>query len=98
MYLDCPADKLLSENLRQQRVSTLTGERLAVSGVSLAPYSSRAFSLTSGTVQGESPSVLSGNRLETPFAIVEFDEHGYLRSLRDKAAGLREPVDEAGYV
>ncbi|MBQ8897075.1 MAG: alpha-mannosidase [Clostridia bacterium] len=72
----------------QQWTSDVYGRRrLAVSGVKLAPYSAKSFGYGRGELNGESAFCLEGNKLETPFAFVTFDDRGYISSFIDKASG-----------
>lgn len=90
VYLDVPAGTRLAEDAVQQRVDTLHGEKLAVAGLKLKPFSARSFILERGGVSCESPFRLEGNRLETPFAEILFDESGRIASFKDKTARGRE--------
>ncbi len=72
----------------QQWTSDVYGRRrLAVSGVKLAPYSAKSFGYGRSLPETESPFVLDGNKLETPFASIVFDDRGYMASFIDKESG-----------
>ncbi|MFB9278825.1 alpha-mannosidase [Cohnella cellulosilytica] len=75
---------------RTQRVRDVFGsDKLLVGDVRVPALGAATLELT-GDEAGEraaSPFRFSGRMLETPFASVVFDEHGYLASFVDKASG-----------
>ena len=101
LYLAVPMGTCLvdgCDEMEQQRVQTLDGsEKLAVRGVVIPAYSSRVFEMKSGMPEPrlDEPVFVwhSDNVLETPCAVVTFDERGYMTSFYDKAADreLRNP-------
>lgn len=71
-----------------QRYTDIDGnERLAIGGLKIPAFSSVGIELADAPVAGESPFKYDGRVLETPFAVITFDENGYIASLIDKASG-----------
>ena len=72
----------------QQRTETVDGDRvLAVAGVKLPAFASKAFEILSENMQEkESAFLMQGNVLVTPFYRVTFDDRGYIGSLIDLEA------------
>jgi alpha-mannosidase len=91
MYLD-EGSYILPSSARQQPVATLLhGKKVAVAGLTLEPFSSRSVERGESTPKpGASPFLYAGNRLETPFATVQFADNGTIASFRDKTAHNRE--------
>lgn len=89
LYLD--TDKYIDtdENVIQQFVEDIDGnKKLAVVGVKLPALSSVVLSHGDKTPCKESDSskfIYNGNKLETPFALIEFNEKGYISSYIDKS-------------
>ncbi|MDD6263013.1 MAG: glycoside hydrolase family 38 C-terminal domain-containing protein [Clostridiales bacterium] len=78
----------LSGVKKQQWTTGVDGRRrLAVSGVTLEPYSARSFGYTRADISAPSAFRLDGDRLETPYAVIVFDGRGYISSFVDKASG-----------
>lgn len=74
------------DGYRAQRVNNVKGEtKLAVGGVIVAPYASVKLEESTGC-SCESKFSYDGKTLETPFAIVTFNENGTISSFIDRAA------------
>lgn len=98
LYVEYRAGMRVKGDYAEQRVETVEGKvLLAVSGVKIAPYASVTLEWEQGEAAGCSPFILAGDTLETPFATVQFDDCGYLRSVKDKRAGNRELCSPNGY-
>ena len=99
VYLDFFPGKRLSGNVKQQLIENISGEKkLAVSGLNIKAYSSVCAKWETGDITDEkTPFDIQGNTLETPFASVQFDSHGYICSFKDKNANNRELCAENGY-
>lgn len=72
-----------------QRIVDVAGrEKLLVGGVVVPALGAATISLRpSQDKAAGSPFRVDGNVVETPFAVVAFDEYGYIRSFVDKASG-----------
>ena len=71
-----------------QRYTDLFGnEKLAVGGVKLPGFGEKEIALCETPKDAPSPFSYDGTKLETPFAILTFDESGYIASWIDKASG-----------
>jgi alpha-mannosidase len=79
-----PADS----SLMSQRIIDVFGqEKLLISGIEIPAMGVHTITLIPGLLKEvTSPFEWNGNRLETPFAIVLFDEFGYIASFTDKAS------------
>jgi alpha-mannosidase len=90
-YLE-EGDYELPEGARQQKTETLLGgKKTAVAGFVLPALGGRSLAPASKTPDpGPSPFSFSGDRLETPFALIRFAENGTIASFLDKGAGNRE--------
>ena len=87
LYLELPEGRVVEGFVQQRINSVLHGDRTAVSGVVLPAFSARTLTLTTDAPRSESPFRADGNSLETPFALITFDENGAISSFIDKAAG-----------
>lgn len=75
-------------NYRQQTFVDADGvQRLAVAGVKVDAFGSLVLRKTKESKAEKSAFSVEGNRLETPFYRVLFDEKGYLEALTDKRNG-----------
>jgi alpha-mannosidase len=83
------SDGLIPDNLASQRIEDAAGrDWLLIGGVNVPAMGAKVITLKQGHLNKlPSPFHLEGNRLETPYANVVFDEYGYLSSLVDKASG-----------
>ncbi|MDR2177277.1 MAG: glycosyl hydrolase-related protein [Treponema sp.] len=90
-YLD-QGDYELPAGARQQKTrSLLGGKKTAIAGFVIPALSSRAIAPAAKPAgAGASPFSFSGNKLETPFALIRFAENGTIDSFLDKTAGNRE--------
>lgn len=85
IFLECDEGLMVNCDCRQQSYKNLDGKNiLIISGLTVPAFSSIQLELVKGEPNGESVVSLSGNRLSTPFADIEFDEKGYISSLWDK--------------
>ncbi len=88
LYLDYIDGYIVNGDYKQQIVTDLKGEKkLAVMGVIVPAFSSIVLELIEGEVTEVSVFELNGNKLSTPFALVEFNEKGYIQSFIDKRLG-----------
>jgi alpha-mannosidase len=75
-----------AELLRSQEIQDLDGERIViVQGLILPPLSGTAICFEPISTKAESPFSYNVTTLETPCLSVQFDDHGYIVSLIDKA-------------
>ena len=87
-----PADT----DVTSQWITDVQGRRrLAVSRLTVPALGSIVVDLVAGRSRGRSPFTVDGDRIETPHAVVEFDDIGRIVSLVDKATD-REIVDTPG--
>ena len=71
-----------------QRFTDVCGrEKLAVGGVKLPGFGCAVLELSDTPKAEASPFAYDGTTLETPFAVLCFDENGYIASLVDKRSG-----------
>ena len=88
VYIPVEDHTMVQGGYAQQRFTDLNGHTmLALGGLKLAAFSSAVLRLTGGEPSGSSPFRYSGDRLETPFAFVAFDESGFISSFVDKRNG-----------
>ncbi|WP_282936134.1 glycoside hydrolase family 38 C-terminal domain-containing protein [Paenibacillus sp. RC67] len=82
-----PADSAYS----WQWIRDIAGrEKLLIGGTSVPAMGAITLRLRNGSgSSGNSPFKLEGQRLETPFAIVTFDEYGYIDSFVDRSSGRK---------
>ena len=84
LYLDGSVSGV--SGYRTQRVSTVRGEeKLAVGGLTIAPYASVQLD-ECGASESASSFAYDGKTLETPFATVTFTEDGTISSFYDRTA------------
>jgi len=86
---EIPTDEMYTDpkgELKTQQIVNLDNEKkLVVSGLSQKPFCRTPFHLKSGISTADSPFLLDGNRLETAYASIRFDEDGYICSMIDKS-------------
>lgn len=71
-----------------QRYTDIMGrDMLAVGGVKIEGFGSEIIELTDKENNTSSAFKYDGETLETPFAVIKFDENGYISSLVDKNSG-----------
>ncbi len=81
-------DSFVEGDYRQQVVTDRDGARwLAVAGAEIGPFGSLTFQKTGKEPESTSAFVAEGNRLETPFYRVLFNEKGYIEALTDRRNG-----------
>lgn len=86
----------LAKEYPSQRYTDICGrELLAVGGLSIPGFSQVSIELSESGIRQESPFAYDGKTLTTPFAVIEFDENGYIGSMVDTASG-RELRKEGG--
>ena len=79
-----------------QKYTDLCGrELLSVGGVKIPGFGSEIIEIAAEAKKAESPFVYDGKKLETPFAVIEFDDDGYIASYFDKTS-RRELRKEGG--
>ncbi len=81
---------------KNQIVEDVFGRRLvAVSGISLEGFEAKSFEAVQPQPE-QSPFAYDGHTLETPYAVITFEENGYISSFVDKESGreLRRPGGE----
>ena len=89
LSLPAPGERLVPADccVSSQRVATLTGQHLLlVDGWEIPALGAKTLELAAGDFPTDSVFTWTGERLETPRLHVEFDESGFIRSLRDIAA------------
>ncbi|MFD0671095.1 alpha-mannosidase [Cohnella sp. GCM10027633] len=82
-----PADPLL---VGQRIVDVMGREKLLVGGAVVPGLGATTIALQAApgmAAFAKSPFLAQGDRVETPYAVVKFDESGYIRSFVDKASG-----------
>ena len=80
---------------KNQLVETVSGKKLtAVSGVELSGFEAKSFD-KQNVFSAASPFLYDGKSLKTPFALIEFDNDGYISSFIDRNSG-RELRKENG--
>jgi len=86
--LDCVPEGQAIAGARCQWVEGPSGaKKLAVADAELPALGGKAFGLVPAGTAGASPFVVGADSVETPFAVVKFDEAGRIVSLVDKASG-----------
>ena len=89
-------EKGYAASLPSQRYTDLFGnEKLAVGGVAIDGFGSTVLELCDTPLHADSPFTYDGTTLETPFALIRFDDNGYIASFIDKQSG-RELRKENG--
>ncbi|OPJ64587.1 alpha-mannosidase [Clostridium oryzae] len=84
------------DGVKAQWIKNIDGkDMLAVNGINIQALSGKVISLSKKTIENKSAFILEENRIETPFAIVKFDETGKIISFIDKGSD-REIVKEGG--
>ena len=77
-----------AKNYPSQRYTDIDGkERLAVGGLNVPAFSCAYVETADAPILCESPFEYDGKVLSTPFAVITFDENGYISSLIDKKSG-----------
>ena len=80
--------KGFAKNLPSQKYVDVCGrELLAVGGVTLPGFGSRVIEMSDAPLAAPSAFSYDHTTLETPFAVITFDENGYISSYVDKATG-----------
>ncbi len=86
--VELKVDKYLDATYSQQMIEKLSGEKvLRVSGVEMDGFDSLYLNTTEENKEGNSPFAFENNILQTPFATVEFDSDGSIKSFVDKRVG-----------
>ncbi len=86
--------KSIAADVPQQQIVNIKGEtKLVAAGITVPAMGSKQITLCDGAPSGKSAFVYDGEKLETPFAFVTFNEKGYISSFIDKSNG-RELVKE----
>ena len=80
----------------QRYVDVMGRDMLAVGGVEIQGFGSKIIETSDKAAEAPSPFKYDGNTLETPYAVISFDENGYIASYIDKKSGreLRKPGGE----
>ena len=86
LYMD-DEGKYVADAKNQPVEDVFGRKKIAVSGVALDAFEAKSVALTDACPAAASPFVCDGNKLETPYASVEFDDNGYIASFIDKASG-----------
>ena len=88
IFIECDEGLVADVECKQQRYTDIRGKSvLILSGLKVPAFSTVSIDLVKGKTQDEKAFELNGNKLETPFASVEFDEKGYISSFIDKGSG-----------
>ena len=86
IYLDYKDGYVVQGEYKQQFTQDLNGNpKLAVANAVIPAFSSMAFELVEGKPAAESAFEFKGEELITPYAKVNFDERGFLRSFVDRS-------------
>lgn len=88
--IELPVDRYvdLGGAVKQQILTKPDGSKvLHLSGLMLQPFETKTLAYTDKAVSGPSPFSMRGHVLETPFAVVTFDEKGFFSSFIDKRTG-----------
>ncbi len=86
--------KSIALDVPQQQITNIKGEtKLVAAGITVPAMGSKQVALCDGAPSGSSAFSYDGEKLETPFAYITFNEKGYISSFVDKANG-RELVKE----
>lgn len=97
LYLTVPVGHCVAGSMPQQWVTDVAGkESLAVSGIRIPAMGTVELTLVPGEPAAESPFVLDGNKLTTPYLAVQFDHQGFLASVIDRRTN-RELRGDNGY-
>ncbi len=82
--------------IKHQWIENVEGKtRLALEGLTVPALAGIVVDLVNGKPSGDSPFKFSGNKLETPYAVIRFDKAGRIVSLLDKPS-CREVVRPGG--
>lgn len=85
IFLECEEGLMADCACKQQVYKNLDGKNvLIISGITVPAFSTVKINLVKGVPAAESEIVVSGNKMSTPFAEIEFDEKGYMSSFIDK--------------
>lgn len=77
-----------AKDLPSQKYTDVCGrELLAVGNITLPGFGSRVIAMAGAPVEAPSAFCYDGTVLETPYAVITFDENGYIASYVDKASG-----------
>lgn len=96
LYLDVEPGLKVEGDYAQQIVEDVEGHRkLAVAGVTIPAFGSVVLTLVPGEIVGDSVFEHQGDVLTTPYAVLTFNEKGYIKSFIDRRNG-REVCGE-GY-
>lgn len=86
VYVDALGEAV-EEYVSQPFVDLEGRERLAIAGLSLPAFGSKALRFSKLTKPMASPFILEGQHLTTPFAEICFSESGFIESLIDRRTG-----------
>lgn len=87
IFIDCKTGYIVKGNYAQQRYTDLDGnEKLIISGLKIPAFSSVKIEFIPGETDSVCFAEAVGNKLETPFASVEFNKKGGMSSFIDKRA------------
>lgn len=87
----------LEESVIQQEIIDLDGnQKLAVIGLTIPPFSSVTVNKGAPPAFKESPFQYNSNKLVTPYAKIEFNDKGFMKSFIDRRNN-RQLVSEKGY-
>ncbi len=87
IFIECDEGLVADLDCKQQRYTNLDGKSvLILSGVTVPALSSVKIKLVKGEIPLGSAFKADGDSLETPNAVIKFDEKGYMSSFIDKNA------------
>ena len=88
IFIECDEGLVADIPCRQQAYKNLDGKNiLIISGVTVPAFSTVVINLVEGKADAASEITVTDSGVSTPFAEIEFDEKGYMKSFVDKRAG-----------
>ncbi len=88
IFLECEEGLVADIPCKQQAYKNLDGKNiLIISGVTVPAFSTIVINLVEGTADASSEISVTDSGVSTPFAEIEFDGKGYMKSFIDKRCG-----------
>jgi alpha-mannosidase len=96
IFIECEEGLIADIPCKQQIYKNLDGKNiLVISGLTVPAFSTVSINLVEGTADASSEISVTDSGVSTPFAEIEFDEKGYMKSFIDKRCGRQ--VKGEGY-
>ncbi len=96
IFIECEEGIVADIPCKQQTYKNIDGKNiLVISGVTVPAFSTVVINLVKGTADASSEISVTDSGVSTPFAEIEFDEKGYMKSFVDKRNGRQ--VKGEGY-